>query len=76
MDCVFLGYAYRSITYRFLVVKSEVLDVHVDTMMEFCDATFFELIFSMKDLHNMSRLSFEIIFEPPPPLEIIEQIHE
>jgi hypothetical protein len=30
IDCVFLGYAHNSIAYRFLVVKSEVYDVHVD----------------------------------------------
>jgi hypothetical protein len=29
-DCVFLGYAHHSIAYRFLVVKSEVPDMHVD----------------------------------------------
>jgi transposase InsO family protein len=32
VDCVFLGYAHHSIAYRFLVVKSEVLDMHVDTI--------------------------------------------
>ena len=41
MDCVFLGYAQRSTAYRFLVVKSEVPDVHVDTIMEYRDATIF-----------------------------------
>ena len=41
VDCVFLGYAQRSIAYRFLVVKSEVPDVHVDSIMESRDATFF-----------------------------------
>ena len=41
VDYVFLGYAQRSITYRFLVVKSEIPDVHVDTIMESRDATFF-----------------------------------
>ena len=46
VDCVFLGYAQRSITYRFLVVKSEVPDVHIDTIMESRDATFFEEYFS------------------------------
>ena len=34
VDCAFLGYAQRSIAYRFLVVKSEIPDVHVDTIME------------------------------------------
>ena len=50
MDCVFLGYAFHSIGYRFFVVKSEVLDMHVGTIMESNDATFFEDIFPMKDM--------------------------
>jgi hypothetical protein len=41
MDCVFLGYAHRSIAYRFLVVKSKVPDMHVDTIFESRDAIFF-----------------------------------
>ena len=45
VDCVFLGYAHCSTAYRFLVVKSEVSDKHVDTIMESRDATFFENIF-------------------------------
>jgi hypothetical protein len=31
VDYVFLGYAHHSIAYRFLVIKSEILDVQVDT---------------------------------------------
>jgi hypothetical protein len=31
VDYVFLGYAHHSIAYRFLVIKLEVPDVHVDT---------------------------------------------
>ncbi len=42
MVSVFLGYAQRSIAYRFLVVKSNILDMHVDTIMETRDAIFFE----------------------------------
>ena len=60
MDCVFLGYAQRSIAYRFLVVKSEIPDMHVDSIMESHDATFFENIFPMKDMHSTSRFSSEI----------------
>jgi len=41
MDCVFLGYAYYNFSYRFLVVKSDVPDMYVDTIMESRDATFF-----------------------------------
>ena len=55
VDCVFLGYVQRSIAYRFLVVKSEVPDVHVDTIMESRDAIFFENIFPMKDMYSTSR---------------------
>jgi hypothetical protein len=49
LDCVFLGYAHNSAAYRFLVIKSEFSDVHVNTLTESRDATFFEEIFPMKD---------------------------
>jgi hypothetical protein len=45
VDCVFLGYAHHSIAYRFLVIKSEVSDVHVDIFLESHDVTFFKNIF-------------------------------
>jgi len=45
VDCVFLGYAQRSIAYRFLVVKYEIPGVHVDSIMESRDATFFRIFF-------------------------------
>ena len=41
VDCVFLGYAQRSMAYRFLVVKFDIPDMHVDSIMESRDATFF-----------------------------------
>jgi hypothetical protein len=41
VNCAFLEYAHHSITYRFLVIKSEVSDVHVDTFLESLDVTFF-----------------------------------
>jgi hypothetical protein len=47
----------------FLVVKSEVPDMHVDTIMESRDETFFENMFLMKDMHNTTRFSSEIIPE-------------
>ena len=55
VDCVFLGYAFHSIGYRFLVVKFEVPDMHVGTIMESNDATFFEDIFPMKDMATSSN---------------------
>src|SRR6187401_1558567 len=45
VDCVFLGYAQRSVGYRFLVVKSEVPDMHVDSIMESRDAIFLRTYF-------------------------------
>jgi hypothetical protein len=33
VDCVFLGYAHHSIAYRFLVIKLEIPDMHVDTFL-------------------------------------------
>ena len=44
--CVFLSYAIHSVGYRFLIVKSGVPDMHVGTITESRDATFFENIFS------------------------------
>jgi hypothetical protein len=41
VDCVFLGYAIHSVGYRFLIINSEVPDVHVGTIMESRDAIFF-----------------------------------
>jgi hypothetical protein len=48
VDCVFLGYDHHNIAYRFLVIKSEIPDVHVDTFLESHNITFFENIFPMK----------------------------
>jgi transposase InsO family protein len=45
VNCVFLGYAFHSVGYRFLIIKSEVIDMHVGTIMESRDATFFETEF-------------------------------
>ena len=48
VDCVFLGYAHHSITYRFLVIKSEVPDVYVNTSLESRDVTFLRIFFILK----------------------------
>jgi hypothetical protein len=58
VDCVFLGYAFHSVGYRFLVVKSGVPDLLVDTIMESRDAEFFETIFPMRDETSSSRQEF------------------
>jgi hypothetical protein len=61
VDCVFLGYAHHSIVYIFLVIKSKVPDVHVDTFLESRDVTFFENIFPMKISYDMSSLHANVI---------------
>ncbi|KAL6333744.1 hypothetical protein AAG906_028930 [Vitis piasezkii] len=45
IDCIFIGYANNSSAYRFLVYKSEIPDVHVNTIIESRNAAFFETIF-------------------------------
>ena len=45
IDCVFIGYAQNSNAYRFLVHKSEIPNIHVNTIIESRDASFFENIF-------------------------------
>jgi hypothetical protein len=74
MDCIFLGYASCSIAYRFLV--SKVPNVYVDTIMESCEATLFEHIFPMKDIHSNSRYPSKITPTHDTPAEIFEQPHE
>ena len=66
VDCVFLEYAHHNIAYRFVVIKSEVTDVHVDTFLESCDVTFFENIFPMKNLYGMSSLPANVLADTSP----------
>jgi hypothetical protein len=44
-DCVFLGYAFHNIGYRFLIINSGVPDMLVGTIMESRDATFLRMNF-------------------------------
>jgi hypothetical protein len=80
VDCVFLGYAHHSIAYRFLVIKSEISNVHVDTFLESHDVTFFENIFPMKKSYDMSSLSTNVIAdtssEPSENFDHAEYTHE
>nr|CAE05066.1 OSJNBa0094P09.5 [Oryza sativa Japonica Group]CAE05129.1 OSJNBa0079F16.21 [Oryza sativa Japonica Group] len=76
VDCVFPGYAHHSIAYRFLIVKSEVPDMYVGTIMESRDAIFFESFFPMKDTHSSSSQPSEIIPSSITPPEQTEYTHE
>ena len=48
VDCLFVGYAQNSSAYQFLVYKSEILNIHKNTIMESRNASFFEHIFPSK----------------------------
>ena len=72
VDYVNLGYAKNSVGYRFLVVKSEVPDQKVGTIIESRNATFFEDIFPMRDMQSTSRLESDETPEPPIPMEYYE----
>jgi hypothetical protein len=48
VDYVFLGYAIHSVGYRFLIINSEVPDMHVGAIMESREAIFFKNEFLMK----------------------------
>jgi hypothetical protein len=66
VDCVFLGYAHHNTFYRFLVIKSEIHDVHIDTFLESRDVTFFENIFPMKKSYDMSSLPVNVLADTSP----------
>jgi hypothetical protein len=61
VNCVFLEYAHHITTYRFLVIKSEIPDVHIDTFLESRDVTFFENIFPIKKSYAMSSLPANVL---------------
>ncbi|KAL0290602.1 UNVERIFIED_CONTAM: hypothetical protein Sangu_2568700 [Sesamum angustifolium] len=48
VDAVFLGYVETSYALRFLVIKSEIPGIEVNTIVEFRDVVFLEDIFPMK----------------------------
>ena len=66
VDCVFLGYAHHNTFYRFLVIKSEIHDVHIDTFLESRDVTLFKNIFPIKNLYGLSNLPANVIADTTP----------
>jgi hypothetical protein len=78
VNYVFLGYAHHTVTYRFLVVKSEVPDVHIDIFLESHDVIFFENIFPMKNSYDISSLYANVIVDittEPSNFFIMMNIH-
>lgn len=54
VDCVFIGYAHNSSAYRFLIHKSEIPDMHPNTIIESRNASFFEHVFPYKPSEETS----------------------
>jgi hypothetical protein len=77
IDFVFLGYAIHSVGFRFLIINSEVPDMHVGTIMESRDATFFENEFSMKIAPSTTNHESIIPHEHENfiPVEQVEEPH-
>ena len=56
VDCVFIGYAHHSSAYRFLIHKSEIFDMHVNTIIESRNASFFEKVFPYKSTQGRTQV--------------------
>ena len=61
VDCVFIGYANNSSAYRFLICKSDIPDMHVNTIIESRNASFFEHIFPYRKKEDVNEDPQEII---------------
>ena len=61
VDCVFIGYAHNSCAYRFLIHKSEIIDMHGNTIIESRNASFFENVFPYKSTQesNSSKMTHD-----------------
>ena len=57
-DCVFISYACNSLCYRFLVIKSDILESY--TIIESENAIFFEHVFPLKKKEKVLHDSIEI----------------
>jgi hypothetical protein len=75
VDCIFIGYAFDNLGYRFLIIKSRVPDMHVGTIMDSRDATFFRISFLCEDYCSSSKKSL-INDEPTDLIEHNEQTLE
>jgi transposase InsO family protein len=74
IDCIFLGYSFHSVGYRFLIINSGVSDMHVGIIMESRDAIFFENEFPMKNAPSTTGHKFLILHEHEnfTPIEQVE----
>jgi hypothetical protein len=54
MDCVFMKYAYNSNAYQFLVLKSSIEDIHLNTIMKLMNDILFEGIVPFKKVMHIN----------------------
>ena len=54
IDCIFIGYAHNSISYRFLVHELNILDIFKNAIMESRNASFFKDVFPCKSKEELS----------------------
>ena len=78
VDCVFIGYAHNSIAYRFLIYKFDILDLHVNTIIESRNESSFEEIFPYKSTQESSSLkrNFESTSSTSHDQELMEERNE
>ena len=78
VDCVFIDYAHNSTAYRFLIYKSDIPDLHVNTIIESRNASFFEEIFPYKSTQELSSLkrNFESTSNTSHDQELMKERNE
>jgi hypothetical protein len=75
VDCVFLRYSHHSTAYRFLVIKSEIPNAHIDTFLEFRDVTFFVNIFPIINSYDMCSLLINVLVDTSyEPYKIFDHV--
>ena len=75
VDYVFIGFAYNSSAYRFLIHKYDILDMNADTIIESRNALFFEEIFPHKSTQESSshKRNFESTSSTSHDQELMEE---
>ena len=75
VDYVFIGFAYNSSAYRFLIHKYDILDMNAGTIIESRNALFFEEIFPHKSTQESSshKRNFESTSSTSHDQELMEE---
>jgi hypothetical protein len=73
VDCIFIGYSFHNIGYRFLIIQYGVPDMHIGTIMDSRDATFFDDIFPLREYYCSTSQKSIINDEPTEMIEHNEQ---